>query len=498
MEIETRAHADDTLLIPRRAQRHEGPPWYTRAAVVIGAVTALAAGLRFYHLSQPRDYIFDEVYYAKDGCFDAGIPFRQCDLDNPGEQTATVHPPVGRELIAAGIGVYGNRPFGWRVTAAVFGTLSVLLVSLLALRLFGSVLWGAVAGLLLATESLNFVQSRTSMLDIFVATFVLAGFLFLVLDRRWMEWRTPETEVLSPSDAADAALFDLPADRPPSPIFRPWRLTAGIAFGAAVATKWSGGTALAGALVLALAWERTRRKRSGLDRPLWEAFRSEAFGIFLFLILVPIMVYVASYARWFTLNGFDLQGLWRLQGSMASFSLQLSAEHPYASRPWTWILMARPVAYYYKAGTPAGTAAEVLGMGSPAIFWGSLLAIPFAFLWWIRRRDWRAGLIVVGFAFQYFPWFATGRTSFLFYMTPITPFLVLAVVYALERLADVRVGPSRARVLAPLVVVAVLLAVGVFGFFFPVLTGRTISSEAWQARMWFGCAAETTCLFNWV
>ncbi|HKN47380.1 MAG TPA: phospholipid carrier-dependent glycosyltransferase, partial [Candidatus Polarisedimenticolia bacterium] len=188
--------------------------------VIILAVTALAAGLRLWHLSSPHTYVFDEVYYAKDGCYDAGFPYKQCGLAAPGEQTFTVHPPLGRWIIAAGEKALGDRSFGWRIASAVFGTFSVLIVSLLALQLFESAVWAGASGLLLATEGLNFVQSRVSMLDIFVTTFLLAAFLFLVLDRKWIERRTPLPPLLvrGPLDP-----FDLPADRPPSPLWRPWR-----------------------------------------------------------------------------------------------------------------------------------------------------------------------------------------------------------------------------------------------------------------------------------
>src|SRR5205814_2792653 len=141
---------------------------------------------------------------------------------------------------------------------------------------------------------------------------VLAGFLFLVLDREWIDRRTPglgperapeEAEperMLDPEATArferslggdgdeegneDAGLLlDFPPDRPPAPVLRPWRILAGLAFGAAVATKWSGAPALAGGILLAVTWERTRRRRVGLFHPLAEAVRDEAFGIFLFL-----------------------------------------------------------------------------------------------------------------------------------------------------------------------------------------------------------------------
>jgi dolichyl-phosphate-mannose--protein O-mannosyl transferase len=484
--------AEEPFPLGRRVERFARTRWYVRPFVVIAAVTALAGGMRFYHLSAPHAFVFDEVYYAKDGCFDAGFPYQQCKLDSPNEQTFTVHPPLGRWIIAGGEAAFGNRPFGWRFASAVAGTLSVLLLSILAYRLFRSAMWAGVAGLLLATEDLNFVQSRVSMLDIMLTTFVVAGFLFLVLDREWMARRSGDEEptaeasdeVASPIEAEEAALLCLPPDRPPSPILRPWRLAAGFAFGAAVATKWSGASALLGALILAVTWERTRRRRVGLPHPLREALRDESFGIFVFLVLVPVGVYAASYARWFAENGLNLSGWWAVQRGMADYSIALRATHPYASRPWTWLLLARPVAYYYK-GSPPGTAAEILGIGNQAVFWGSLLTFPYALFAWVTRKDWRAGFILVAFFAQYVPWFFAARTSFLFYIAPMTPFMVLAGVYGLRSMWEVRVGDREVRPLAPLVVLLVVVAVGLFAFFFPVLTGRTISYASWHQRMWF-------------
>ncbi len=485
-----------------RAQRHDrrrrGPG---NALLIILAVTALAAGLRMWHLSSPHTYVFDEVYYAKDGCFDAGYPYKECGLESPGEQTFTVHPPLGRWIIAAGEKAFGDRPFGWRIGSAVFGTISVLLVSLLALQLFDSAIWAGVSGLLLATEGLNLVQSRVSMLDIFVTTFLLAGFLFLVLDRKWIERRTPEAAAVG-SVVTDE--MEMPPDRVPSPLWRPWRLATGVAFGAAAATKWSGLLGVLAVMVLSLVWEWGRRRRARVARPWWGAIRDESFGILLFLLLVPLAVYLASYGRWFADNGVDLAAWWRTQTGMLDYSIHLRATHPYASGAWKWLLLVRPVSYYYTCtahlanGTCTGSA-EILALGNPLIFWGSLVTIPLTVVWGAMRRDWVAGLIATAFFLQYLPWFAVARTSFLFYMTPLTPFMVLALVYVLRRIAGADAGETvqgltPGRVFAGAVVVA---SVALFAFFWPVLIGEHISQAAWSMRIWF-CRGGGSCLWNWV
>jgi len=523
----------------------EGPPrwWDTLARfagrpVVLLAVIALVAGVpRFWALGDPgsdhgkRVYVFDETYYAKDACLYAGNGPKQCDLTATTNEQSWVHPPLGKWMIAAGIKLFGYNPIGYRVSAALFGTAAVVITAGLALLLFNSVLWAYVAGILLATESLNFVQSRVALLDIFLAFWVVLGFLFVVLDRRYIERRIrasepdgqpPGAPALSPGPGAMATSepgspdsgtlitaerqpsVQLLRRRVPSPLWRPWRFAAGLAFGAGFATKWNGLPPLLGAIGLVLASEWLRRRRAAVSRPLWATFRREGLTIFVGLVLLPVLVYVGSYSgrivpspfpkeRYVPGAGwhFSLPQLWELQGEMAHFHETLYAidptthekAHPYESRPWSWLYLGRPVAYYY-----VGPGSEILGIGNPAIFWFNLLAIPWvAWALW-RRRDWVAGFIVAAIAVQYAPWFippALNKVQFLFYSTPISPFFVLAATYVVRDLATMRVAGSRARPFLPVAVGFVAVAVALFVFFWPVLTAYPLSHGAWSARMWF-------------
>jgi len=70
-------------------------------------------------------------------------------------------------------------------------------------------------------------------------------------------------------------------------------------------------------------------------------------------------------------------------------------------------------------------------------------------------------------------------------MTPIVPSLVLALTYGLRDLAEARLAGSRARPWLPVAVGFVVLSVGLFVFFWPVLTARPIGQQAWELRSWF-------------
>ena len=87
-----------------------------------------------------------------------------------------VQPEVGKLLIAVGEWMFGLNSLGWRFARAVFGSLAILLMCRVARRITRSTLLGCVAGLLLSLDGLEFVLSRSGILDIFLMFFVLAAF----------------------------------------------------------------------------------------------------------------------------------------------------------------------------------------------------------------------------------------------------------------------------------------------------------------------------------
>jgi dolichyl-phosphate-mannose--protein O-mannosyl transferase len=101
------------------------------------------------------------------------------------------------------------------------------------------------------------------------------------------------------------------------------------------------------------------------------------------------------------------------------------------------------------------------------------------------KRDARAGLLLVAVLAQWLPWFLiASRVQFFFYMTPITPFMVLAMTYSLKDLSEVQLAGSKARAFLPAAVLIIVASVAVFAFFWPILIGSPLSHNAWMARMW--------------
>ncbi len=107
-----------------------------RTATILGliVVVLLAAFVRFDGLGTPNTFIADEGFYAPDGCLYV-LSSHQCDRS---AEASPEHPPLGKWLIGLGIKATSFTPQGWRTAPAIAGTLTVALLFLLALRLFGS------------------------------------------------------------------------------------------------------------------------------------------------------------------------------------------------------------------------------------------------------------------------------------------------------------------------------------------------------------------------
>jgi dolichyl-phosphate-mannose--protein O-mannosyl transferase len=137
----------------------------------IYAIAAIGFLLRIINLGLPKGLIFDEVYYV-DGARDLLAYGVEVDGANA---EFIVHPPVGKWLIAAGIQVFGDDEFGWRISTAIAGVISIILIGLIAQRLFRSRFLTLFATFLATVDGLALVHSRTSLLDNFLTTFILAA-----------------------------------------------------------------------------------------------------------------------------------------------------------------------------------------------------------------------------------------------------------------------------------------------------------------------------------
>ena len=474
-------------------------------------VTAVAAFTRFWRLDYTKGKQFDEVYYATE----AQEILRYGYEHNPG-YLFIVHPSVGKWAIALGSAVFGDNELGWRVAPAVAGTVSVFLLVRIARRMLRSNLFGALAGLLLTMDGVSLVQSRVALLDIFLQVFIIAGFGALVLDRDQFRHRL----AVFVDDGGD------PRNGVPALGPRPWRLVGGVMLGLACGVKWSGAYFLALFAVLSLAWDVGALRSAGARRPGRQALRRCWPGGALNLALGSIGAYLFTWLGWFVgENSFNrhwsdrvpatglakhvpgpLRDLINIHTNAYHFHVTLESYHPYKSTAWSWLILGRPVLYTYNQ-TPDGSSGrascgaakcvdEILLIGTP-VMWFAFTPMLLWLVWfWATTRDWRAGSVLVAFVAGWAFWLQhPKRTAFLFYMTPLMPFLALGLALAIGvlvgpprtmALRDVFGGRTRApdwRLLGAALLIGVIVAD--FVWMFPVFTDRTLTLTGWQLRMWF-------------
>ncbi|MDT9593633.1 phospholipid carrier-dependent glycosyltransferase [Nocardioides zeae] len=293
--------------------------WSTRAGGWLPAlaVFALALGLRLWHLGTPREFSFDETYYAKhawsllnhgyvrDFPDDADQRILDGDLEAWSEDPElVVHPEVGKWMIAIGIRLFGMDPFGWRFSAALAGALLVLVMCRLVRRMTGSTLLGCVAGVLLTFDGMHFVLSRLALLDIFLALFLMCGVACVVNDRFWLRARLARLVPERPDDP-DAPLDPLdgsgrfgPAGPVRALLWRPWLLAGGVMWGLAVGTKWTALYPLAVFGILVWVWSAGARRMFGVRRSLLRAAVVDGVPAFGYLVLVAAVTYVISWTGW--------------------------------------------------------------------------------------------------------------------------------------------------------------------------------------------------------
>jgi dolichyl-phosphate-mannose--protein O-mannosyl transferase len=503
------------------------------------AVTLVAGFLRLWHLGRPNQFLFDETYYAKDAWSllhhgyvtgyvdkaDARILKGQVDglfTDSP---SMVVHPEVGKWLIAIGEHFFGMNSFGWRISAAVVGTLMVLVMIRLVHRLTGSTLLGCTAGLLLTFDGLQFVLSRSALLDGFLAFFLLSAVSCLVADRDWGRLRMAK---LVPTGYR-TTVSDWGPVR--GMLWRPWRLAAGVMFGLACATKWNAVIPLAAFGLLVWMWDAGARRSLGVRNARLRAALVDAVPAFFYLVVVALVVYVLSWTGWLLhageyekalsntqygaywgsylekdAHGFfpelfqSLRSLWNYHQDVYTFHTRFlnDATHTYQSKPQWWLILNRPVGMQADLGIKPGVDGcdapadstclrQILLLGTPALWWGGVLALLYAFYGWLGRRDWRFGLVVVGLLTTWLPWIRYDeRPIFSYYAITVLPFTVIALTLLLGVLIGGPTASYRRRMWGTALAGAFVVLVMVnFAWFWPIYTGELISTPHWLQRIWF-------------
>lgn len=404
-----------------------------RQILPISIITIFSLIIRIWHLNLPKGYIFDEIYYAKNAnsLIEHGV-----ELNEQGGADFIVHPPLGKWLIGIGIKIFGNNEFGWRIIPALVGTACVILIYLIAQRLFNSIFLSSTAALLMALDGLALVMSRVALLDIFLMFFILLCCYFILTNNLWL---------------------------------------SGVAIGLAGASKWSGFFLIPLIIALTINWKNLQL--SSLLRRLVQ------------FIFIPIGVYFITWIGWIlNSNGWGRQSggnlftsLWKYHIEILNFHRELSEKHAYNANPWSWLVLGRPTSFYYESPSDCGAAScaqEILAIGTPVLWWAGVFAIAVTAGLFIVSKDRIAAFILAGIAGTYLPWFLIqGRTMFYFYAISILPFLILALIYTFNW--ALKYKDYRKYIGVFIIVVAIN-----FIYFLPIFLGIQMPYSDWLDRMW--------------
>jgi dolichyl-phosphate-mannose--protein O-mannosyl transferase len=363
---------------------------------------------------------------------------------------------------------------------------------------------GAIAGLLLIADGVNFVASRTALLDGFLAFFVVAAFGTLIVDRDQVRERMHV-----------ALLEGRIGETPWGPRLgvRWWRFGAGVLLGLACATKWSGLYFIVFFGLMTLAFDVVARKQYRVPRPWAGTLRRDVGPTVYALGLIPFGVYLASYAPWFAsetgVNRHEvgqsigpggvlpdaIRSLWHYTYAAYRFHAGLTNadgnHHPWESKPWTWPMSLRPVLYAIDQENVPGCGAQscvkaVMLVGTPAMWFIAVPVLGWALWRALVKRDWRYAAALVGYGAGFLPWFADiDRQMYFFYAATMAPFLAMMIAMICGDILHQPNQNAERRTLGLIAVSCyVALVITNFAWMYPILTGIPISQSTWNLEIW--------------
>ncbi|NJL02147.1 MAG: phospholipid carrier-dependent glycosyltransferase [Spirulinaceae cyanobacterium RM2_2_10] len=500
-------------------------PWFRLA---LGAIVVASLGLRFWNLGQFNTLVFDEVYYPV---------FANRYLS--GEPVYNAHPPLSQLLLAASMWLGSHLPIGqdlantytgslrstfsYRWLNALTGACIPWVVGAIAYHLTYRYCFALLAALFVALDGLFLVESRYGLNNVYLVLFGLLGQLCVLraLEPATLPATLPRRRVRFYAERRDRWLPGWSAGR--SRYRRhPQLIWAGLCFGAAAGIKWNGlGFLLGIYLVWAASWLLALlapRPFSGRGRPTptgpGSARRPDFTQLNIlhvggYLGILPAIAYWASWQPHLWLN--PKPGFWEMQQRILSFHQAVGSGpdvHPYCSPWYSWLLMWRPVAYFYHTARdrfelvpnypelPAGVGRiiyDVHAMGNPWLWWLSTAAIALLLVLLVQPvltgRLWQSNftpttalsLFLIGnYAANLLPWLRVTRCTFLYHYMGALTFALLALAWLVDNWLQ-----SPNWLYRQLGLLTIGLAIAAFCFWLPIYLGLPLTPDAYRLRMWF-------------
>ena len=332
--------------------------------------------MHFYVLSISHDLIFDEKLWIPEA---RAILFRV-------PLYWVEYPHLSELFMAAGIWLFGDNPWGWRMASVLFGAIGVVLVYLISLHLAGK-RTAMLASALYAFENLAFSMSGLAMLDVAATAFMLLSF-WLYLKKRY-------------------ALAGI-----------------SLAAGSVCSSK-----VMLGVIAILAHWLLVRRK-DGLRSVLLLAIT----GLLALFILMPATDFLAT-GEW--LSPFKrILDMLTWQSGQAVTADYRAAVHPTA--PWQWFI--RPGGILTSGATDWGDTEKIRRVLylTPTIW---VLVVPsmgyLLYRYFFTKKNRKTPrFILLWFGATCLPWIPveliTNRMMFTYYLLPTVGAICIAVAYCME------------------------------------------------------------------
>lgn len=403
------------------------------------AVAFLFFALVLVRLGVPSIPYFDEVHY---------LPAARALLAGS-EWLNREHPMLGKELLAASIGLLGDRPLAWRLPSAIAGALALFAAMramwFASLRPFATIAYG----LLLASGFVLFVHARIAMLDAFMVAFLMVA-----------TWQCAAAVREPEHGRRNLAL-------------------AGVALGLAIASKWNAaalaplpGIAFLAARLHASGWHGLIGHRGA---PVPGIRLAEAA---LWLGLVPIAVYAATYWPAWVIAPAEMaqHGFIGLHQTMLAMQESVIKPHPYQSRWFEWMIDWRAIWYLYE---PVGGAQRgVLLIGNPLTMLAGLPALAWCAWAGVRQQRIDALAVAAIYAVSLGFWIVAAKpVQFYYHYFVPSMALLAALALALDELRTRGWGWLSGAVLAG--------SLALFAWFYPILSAAPLPDErGFEKWMW--------------
>lgn len=333
-------------------------------AVCIGFL-CLGAFWRFVDLDYPRTFSFDEHHFVRNARnYIAG----QADWND--------HPPLGKLVLVPAMRLFGDRGLGWRLSSACFGIAMVILIGLIAAKLFRDRRAGLLAAAFIAVDGFFLSYARTALIDNPLTAFIYAALALMLYAR---------------SLRAFAA--------------------AALCVGLAVSSKWTG------VCVLLLAPVLLRQKGRSVLHVAW-----------MFALASLVYVAIGAAALHMTHQPISVAGMmrsnWQLLQHHAGFTVWDNAG---SSKWYTWPFLTHPLVMHFERVGPNAVRATST-IGNLVLWFGTTACLALAFVGlarglWRRIRthvplpsdERRDAFVMGGMVALMLPFIVTHRQSYIFH-----------------------------------------------------------------------------------